>query len=817
MLDPGDGAPAPMNPLGVERLRDGVAPFLLYPLLALLSFPTLGQIVFGQRGLAYAHDVFDIGRTGVLADWLAHGPSLWNTHLTAGNALLAQGNGPYAVDVALGFVVGPFAAYAITAWLLAVVAGISMHLFLRDSLRLSTVATVGGAVVYLFGFWHVVYNAAAPILPLLLWLIDGAMTRGPRRWRFVLAGSIVGAVALYQGIAQLVMLGAAVQLVYVLITSPSVRDLGRRAGTWAATWVLAICMFGPALITQVVMLPTSQRTIWVIPTPPPVEALLGILQQYDPVLLGVPLGGGWGTSPDIYGTYFVGALGLVLVALSIVGPRPDRRARAMLMLLFAIPLADLAGTLLIQFQDQLGFLKSFQVVRVRHLLPFALAANLAIGLDVLVGALSEGRSPIRAGPSSKWRWALVGTVVIPVVVATAVAVGQVVSRRRALVHLETPAIGWGLLGVALIGGLTLIALVAFVLRNGRRGPLPRLRGAVCMVLLLGLIGERAVYAHAERLTGSELGTWADRLGETPAQAFIRAQPRVDTERVLTFGDDANRMGVLELLQADGYQAIYPLTYHAFFDALIAPTLAVDPAMAIYYRTWGGRAITFGPLVDPEIVALDGVRWLYVRGDERPSVPGIVERFRDEDTVVYENPAVLPRAFVVDRIAGYRDTKAVVDAMAIAHLEDLRTTAYLVDGPDAERLRRDVTPASGSDAAGRPVGSASITVYAPDRVEIDVEADRTGVLVLTDVMAPGWVAERDGVAVPITTVDATFRGVAVDPATRSVVFRYVPLFTYAGFGLAGFALIGAVGWAALVRRRDGRRDPFRSTPAPATPS
>ena len=33
------------------------------------------------------------------------------------------------------------------------------------------------------------------------------------------------------------------------------------------------------------------------------------------------------------------------------------------------------------------------------------------------------------------------------------------------------------------------------------------------------------------------------------------------------------------------------------------TFAVDPAMAVYYRTWGGRAITFGPLVDPEIVAL----------------------------------------------------------------------------------------------------------------------------------------------------------------------------------------------------------------------
>ena len=59
-----------MTGRGVDRLRHGVAPLLLYPLLALLSFPTLSQVLFGDRGLAYAHDVFDmfadhwISRTG---------------------------------------------------------------------------------------------------------------------------------------------------------------------------------------------------------------------------------------------------------------------------------------------------------------------------------------------------------------------------------------------------------------------------------------------------------------------------------------------------------------------------------------------------------------------------------------------------------------------------------------------------------------------------------------------------------------------------------------------------------------------------------
>ena len=98
---------------------------------------------------------------------------------------------------------------------------------------------------------------------------------------------------------------------------------------------------------------------------------------------------------------------------------------------------------------------------------------------------------------------------------------------------------------------------------------------------------------------------------------------------------------------------------------------------------------------------------------------------------------------------------------------------------------------------------------PDRVEVEVEADGPAVLVLTDVIAPGWIAERDGAEVPIATVDRAFRGVAVDASTSRVVFRYAPLFTYLGFGAAGVALLAAMAWAWLVRRADGRR----ATPSP----
>ena len=339
-----------MSRTKLAYLGSGSAPLLLYPLLAFLSFPTLGQAIFGDRGLAYAHDVFDVARTGVLADWLAHGPSLWNTHLTSGNALLAQGNGPYAIDVALGFVVGPFAAYAITAWLLAVVAGISMHLFLRDSLGLSTVATVGGAVLYLFGFWHVTYGVAAPAVPLLLWLIDGTARSSPRRWAFAVGGSIAGAIALYHGIVPVVLLAAGLQLVWVLLGATDRSDLPRRAGAWIATWALALGMFAPTILTQLVMLPVSQRTIWVLGAlddATPFVAIRDTIRLYASTVLGVPIGAGWGHSPSVLGTYFLGAFGVVLLALGAVARRHDRRTAFLVLLLIAIPVFDFLSVLTI--------------------------------------------------------------------------------------------------------------------------------------------------------------------------------------------------------------------------------------------------------------------------------------------------------------------------------------------------------------------------------------------------------------------------------------------------------------------------------------
>jgi hypothetical protein len=159
--------------------------------------------------------------------------------------------------------------------------------------------------------------------------------------------------------------------------------------------------------------------------------------------------------------------------------------------------------------------------------------------------------------------------------------------------------------------------------------------------------------------------------------------------------------------------------------------------------------------------------------------------------------VLPRAFLADTVVIEPTTSEVIGAMADAGLNELRTTAWLVDGAQARSLRSQIP----TQASARTTGSATIIDYAPDEVEIQVRAGRPSVLVLTDVMAPGWVAERDGSPVEVATVDGTFRGVVVGPDTKRVVFRYRPPFTYLGFAIAVMALGASILWASWIRRRE----------------
>jgi hypothetical protein len=773
-------------------------PWIVYALLAIVSFPVLEMILHGEAALQYTHDIFDddVPRLfSIAADLRAHGAVLWDPHLTAGNGLLAQfALPPTAPDVLLSFLVPPYAAFALNTAFMAFAAGVSMHLFARDSLRLATVACFAGGIMATLAFWHYIYGYAALLLPLLLWSMDRVMADGRRR-RDVGVAILLVAFLLFSSQVQIVLIDAAVVLVWVLLTGSGRRSRATRVASFVAIWAVAFLLATPILLSQVVAIPESQRTIWTLQYGYPVVATFrAAARLYGHVVFGVPtLGGSW--SASIYGTFFLGALGLPLLVIGCVVPRRTARDRFLLALLVIIPVIDLLTPLDIPLRDHVPMLRSFQFDRVRHLMPVVLIINAAIGASWLAGPDPIGR----LGPRRRMV-AAVGLVGVGVALAWQVvaAVRGVRASLGSPVHLE----GWTLGLLALLGGsIVVLAIGIVVVRRARRAGAGQavLVGGIATIFLVALAGDRLALARTQRDLGFWMGSWADRMAITPAQAFIASRP--GGGRVVSIGEDANRALAAGLDTVGGYETIYPLRYHELFGAMIAPELAIDPVKYRYYHGWGNRADAFGPHLDMAVADLLGVRWLYVRGAPLTD-PGVVDRFSGGGVRVYENPAAFPRAFLVHDARVMLDRAAVISAIGTATADDLRGRAFLA-APDLA--------AGGSSSAGTglsggppdPADEATIEADTIDRLTIRARTAAPAILILADTYTPDWVAEVDGAPARVIPVDGALRGVVVPAGEHQITFAYRPIATYAGIVIALTAAVALACWLALgrVRRPD----------------
>lgn len=757
-------------------------PSVVYLVVTIIAFPITEMLAFGHDALQYAHDAFDtiVPVNAWFADRLASGTAgLWNPTLTAGNAMLAQDPVPPATpDVWLGLLLDPFpaylAGYAILIWL----AGYGMHRFLRDALGLSTAAAYAGGATYGLGFWHVVYGFSAPLLPVLLWLADRvARGRDP-------AGSVpwsrlglvtVAALTLWWGHIQVAPLVALVHLAYLAAIhgrAGFVRDV---LLPWLATWGLAALLYAPVLATQLVSLGEGHRAVWDLAylyDGTVLERVAEALDRYRTAAIGIPVAGVSAGTATHYGTWFTGGIGLSLLASGLFVTR-DRRQRLFLLLLAAVPLADVLASVVSPHLGGFGLLSTFQLVRVRHLVPFVLAVNLAIGAAALLAGQRRHRSVVTAlclAAAGLGGWQLLPALG---------QLGQAPADHR--------AVGWGMAVVALAIGAIGAAGIAGL--SWRRVPVP---AAAVLVVVLALAGERALYARAERLVTGGLGTWAEQIDAGPPQRWLQAR-LLPTDRTLTAGQHPNARVLSGFHDAAGYVATYPLAYHGLFGVLVDPYLRTDPVQHQYFHGWGNRAYVFGPALDAELLDLLGVRWLYAATWTFETDASLRPAHVAGGVTVYENVDALPRAFVAGGVVTHESTADLLDALGTATTAELHATAHLLaadwDGPVG--------------AADAPAGKATITSYAGDEVRIRADAAEPGVLVLSDVDAVGWTVVVDGAPAELLRADAALRAVRIPAGTSEVVFAYRPLFTYAGAVVAATTVAGLAGWAVWYRRRRDR--------------
>ncbi len=151
-----------------------------------------------------------------------------------------------------------------------------------------------------------------------------------------------------------------------------------------------------------------------------------------------------------------------------------------------------------------------------------------------------------------------------------------------------------------------------------------------------------------------------------------------------------------------------------------------------------------------------------------------DRFRlihSGDVKLYENLAVLPRAFLVQAATCAPDDGA---ALALLSAPDFDPAAMVVlaecPAPSAE------LPSSAT------VGAVEVLLYAAGRVELSVRTDAAAYLVLAEAWYPGWEAtlapvEGGAVAVPVTApttrADVLFQATPIPAGNWRVTFAYRP--------------------------------------------
>jgi hypothetical protein len=157
--------------------------------------------------------------------------------------------------------------------------------------------------------------------------------------------------------------------------------------------------------------------------------------------------------------------------------------------------------------------------------------------------------------------------------------------------------------------------------------------------------------------------------------------------------------------------------------------------------------------------------------------------------VYENTNPLPRVFIV-----YDARVLAADAAALAAI-------YRTDFDPARQVILD-QPVGALGPA--PITSAvQMQSYAPTRLELTVTTDAPGIVVLSEIYAPGWSARVDDHPVPILRANYALRGIYVSAGAHRVELVYLPPRLIEGLALTGLTLVVILIGVGIERYREKR--------------
>jgi hypothetical protein len=118
---------------------------------------------------------------------------------------------------------------------------------------------------------------------------------------------------------------------------------------------------------------------------------------------------------------------------------------------------------------------------------------------------------------------------------------------------------------------------------------------------------------------------------------------------------------------------------------------------------------------------------------------------------------------------------------------MRAAAGEIDVSREVLLDREPMPAPPAGARS-PILLARLAEDLPEKVVAEIATNTPGILVVTDLHYPGWIAEESGRRLEILRADGFFRAVALPSGSHRVTFRYRPLSVLVGAAVSAAALL-----------------------------
>ncbi|MDP2727038.1 MAG: YfhO family protein [Dehalococcoidia bacterium] len=165
-------------------------------------------------------------------------------------------------------------------------------------------------------------------------------------------------------------------------------------------------------------------------------------------------------------------------------------------------------------------------------------------------------------------------------------------------------------------------------------------------------------------------------------------------------------------------------------------------------------------------------------------------YQDDDTAIYENREILPRAFLVPKAVSLPGGPAVLTRLQERDFDPLQEV-LLEEPVSAPEVSSPQAP-----------GLANIRTYEDQRVVVEVDAQQPAFLFLGDSYYPGWRAYVDGQETKVYRADYLFRAVQVPQGRHLVEFRYQPdsfvLGLWVSVATAGLLMLAVLGAVCLAR-------------------